>query len=61
MTRADRGVSRTESDYNQTGGQRRDGSTGTEGLGFLNKGGLMTKNKEKPRNYKKGGLASRKK
>jgi len=61
MTRADRGVSRTESDYNQTGGQRRDDSTGTEGLGFLNKGGLMTKNKEKPRNYKKGGLASRKK
>jgi hypothetical protein len=27
----------------------------------LNTGGLMTKNKEKPRNYKKGGLASRKK
>ena len=61
VTRADRGVSQTESDYNQTGGQRRDGSTGTEGLGFLNKGGLMAKNKEKPRNYKKGGLASRKK
>ena len=27
----------------------------------LNTGGLMTKKKEKPRNYKKGGLASRKK
>jgi len=63
VTRADRGVSRTASDYNQTGGQRTSTSSGTEGLGFLNTGGLVSmpaaKKKKKQTTQRRKGLGTR--
>jgi len=63
---ADAGTSRVASDYNQSGGQRQNvdpdeegsGTTGTEGLGFLNKGGLL---KKPNTSYDKGGYVTNKK
>tara|TARA_R100000541_G_scaffold30558_1_gene39535 strand:+ start:64 stop:4560 length:4497 start_codon:yes stop_codon:yes gene_type:complete len=54
-------VTERSDDY-ATGDPGMSGSSGRRGGGGGKaKGGLMAKNKEKPRNYKKGGLASRKK